>query len=76
MPVYYIDDDPQPNGDHLVHVSVCVNLPRDRTFVGEFYSSLLAVDEARRLRPTANGCNWCCAIAFMPGNRRSGSNDR
>ena len=71
MPVYYVDDDAHPNGDHLVHVSVCMHLPGNRTYVGEYYSSLLAVDEARSFRPTANGCSWCCATAYMPGDRRS-----
>ena len=59
---YYVNDHPQSNGDHEVHVPNCrfYHLMRSKTYLGEFDSCREAVRVAKVRYPTANGCIVCC----------------
>ncbi len=59
---YYVNNNPQPNGDHEVHTSTCQYFPimYNRTFLGEFESCHDAVREARNHHQKTNGCIHCC----------------
>lgn len=60
---YYVNNDPQYNGDHEVHDEYCIFLPskENRKYVGDFYSCKAAVTAAKNFYPTADGCKWCSA---------------
>ena len=60
MAAYFVNDDPQPNGDHEVHVSGCSHFPSRYTWVGEHDGCATAVAQANRSHAPANGCYWCC----------------
>ncbi len=59
---YYVNDIPQSNGDHEVHVEGCnyAYLMIRKTYLGEFDSCEDAVSVAKRRYPAANGCFYCC----------------
>jgi hypothetical protein len=61
MKKYYVNNNPQPNGDHEVHQENCIYLPyiQSKKYLGEFYSCAPAVAEAKRTYPTADGCAYC-----------------
>ena len=61
--MYYVNDNPQPNGDHEVHVTTCYYFPMmyNRTYLGDFETCHDAVGEAKKRYPKANGCIHCCA---------------
>lgn len=59
---YYVNDNPQPNGDHEVHVATCyyLHMISKRTYLGEFETCQDAVREVKKRYKTANGCMTCC----------------
>lgn len=59
---YYINNNPQPNGDYEVHISTCkyFHLMYNITYLGEFDTCHEAVREAKRRYYRANGCYHCC----------------
>lgn len=62
MHKYYVNTNPQPNGDHEVHKDhVCPTPadPRNRRDLGYFSSCWEAVRAARRFYVTADGCANC-----------------
>lgn len=59
MPIYYVNNRPQPNGDHEVHRDNCIYLPADRKELGFYLSCSDAIKVARRIYKTANGCVIC-----------------
>lgn len=61
MRKYYVNKNPQPNGDHEVHTESCswLNLVENKMYLGEFYNCHGAVQEAKKTYPTANGCYYC-----------------
>lgn len=59
MAKYYLNLNPQPNGDYEVHVEGCVFFPSDKVFLGEFSNCIPAVREAKKIRPKSNGCKTC-----------------
>lgn len=62
---YYINKNRQSNGDYEVHESKCsfLPLPENRIYLGDFYTCLEAVSEAKRRFPdyknNINGCFYC-----------------
>lgn len=58
---YYININQQSNGDHEVHHSFCSYLPdiKHRKHLGDFYSCIDALAEARKTYSTADGCKFC-----------------
>ncbi len=61
MASYYVNKNPQANGDHEVHRGSCDWLPEphNREFLGDFSSCRPAVQEAKRTYPRADGCKYC-----------------
>ena len=59
---YYVNDTPQTNGDHEIHVPTCYffSMIKNRTYLGEFETCYEAVHKAKKLYSTANGCIHCC----------------
>ncbi len=61
MARYYVNMNPQDNGDHEVHKSGCywLGLVKNKKFLGIYTSCTPAVKEAKKTYPTANGCYHC-----------------
>lgn len=62
MHQYYVNKNPQPNGDHEVHRVDNCPTPADeenREYLGLFESCHGAVAKAKEKYPTANGCANC-----------------
>jgi hypothetical protein len=61
MKVYYVNKNPQDNGDHEVHEEGCFKLPKyeNRLFLGYFSNCKDAVKEARKYYTKVNGCYYC-----------------
>ncbi len=60
---YYININPQPNGDHEVHKSDCGHLPLspNAIYLGKFANCYDAISKAKeRGYNTADGCYYCC----------------
>ncbi len=62
MAHYYVSKLPKANGDHEVHASTCISLPRaeDRLALGYHESSRKAVEYAVLNFRQAAGCKSCC----------------
>ncbi|MBV7532849.1 hypothetical protein [Chitinophaga sp. sic0106] len=58
---FYVSKIRQANGDHEVHEASCPKLPlsQNRVHLGEYYTCAEAVNAARKLFPTADGCKIC-----------------
>ena len=63
MAYYYVNRNPQPNGEHEVHKSGCKHMPNEqnRIFLGDFYTCFEAVRTAQKIYPNTNGCYYCCS---------------
>lgn len=61
MAKYYVNNSAQPNGDHEVHRDGCswLALIKSRKEIGEHYSCLSAVIEAKKTYTKSNGCIHC-----------------
>ena len=61
MSRYYVNDNPQSNGDHEVHKYGCywLGLVKSRTYVGDHPTCRGAVREAKKIYPKSNGCAHC-----------------
>ncbi|MGE7777779.1 hypothetical protein ACQKLP_23895 [Chitinophaga sp. NPDC101104] len=59
---YYVNNNPQPNGDYEVHVATCkfFTLMYNVTYLGEFDTCREAVREAKKRYQRTNGCYYCC----------------
>ncbi|MCB1669928.1 MAG: hypothetical protein R3F41_07720 [Gammaproteobacteria bacterium] len=62
MSSYFVEKTELLNGDHEVHIDGCHHMPMEtnRTYVGEFNHCIEAIEEAKSIYPTANGCFSCC----------------
>lgn len=62
---YYVNNNPQSNGDHEVHKDSCswLKLVQSKKYIGEFVSAHDAVREAKKFYSTADGCKYCCPEA-------------
>lgn len=63
MGYYYVNKNPQPNGDHEVHKEGCSWMPepQHKMLLGYFSNCYDAVREAKKIYPsTADGCHYCC----------------
>ncbi len=59
MSNYYVNQNSQANGDHEVHKEGCTYMPTNRLYLGDFNSCHPAVESAKKVYPTADGCYWC-----------------
>ena len=62
MSSYYVNKNPQSNGDHEVHTTGCQYLPeeKNRIHLGDFSGCALAVKAAKKYYLQADGCYYCC----------------
>jgi len=60
MPTYYVNNQPQPNGDHEVHVAGCAHFPGSWMSLGDHARCATAVAQANHTHRPANGCIHCC----------------
>jgi len=63
MEKYYVNDNPQPNGDHEVHKPSCYYFAqiKSKRYLGEYSSCHGAVRKAKEIYPQSNGCYYCCS---------------
>ena len=61
MKSYYVNRIEQVNGDHEVHTSDCIYLPKpeNRHYLGVFSNCRDAVVEAKKYYRQSNGCYYC-----------------
>jgi len=61
MSVYYVNIDPQSDGQHEVHKSECTHLAsrEDRLYLGIFRNCQDAIQEAEKHYPAVAACNSC-----------------
>ena len=59
MAKYYVNTNPQNNGDHEVHQEGCSWMPDERVFLGDYASCDAAVEAAKKYYPKSNGCYYC-----------------
>jgi hypothetical protein len=59
---YYVNLNPQSNGDHEVHTDDCRYLPTiwNRKYLGIHTDCKPALEEAKKTYATSNGCKNCC----------------
>ncbi len=62
--LYYVNKNPQTNWDHEVHTANCERLPNveNRIYLWSFESCKQAIQAAKRIYPTADGCAHCCPV--------------
>ena len=61
MSVYYVNKNPQVNGDHEVHKQGCNYMPDDlnKVYLGDYLSCRSAVTKALEFYSKSNGCFHC-----------------
>jgi hypothetical protein len=61
MDRYYVNDQPQPTGEHEVHKESCTHGPssQNQKYLGEFSNCKAAVAEARKIYDEVDGCYFC-----------------
>ena len=61
MATYYVNKNPQSNGDHEVHKSGCGHSPdpQNRQSLGDHSSCSSAVRKAKSYYNQVNGCYYC-----------------
>lgn len=61
MPVYYVNRNAQPTGEHEVHKEGCYRMPelQNRIYLGYFLNANDAVIEARKYFNKVDGCYYC-----------------
>ena len=60
---YYVNDNPQPTGEHEVHKSDCswLKIARSKTPLGDFASCGGAMIAARKIYSNVDGCAFCAS---------------
>ena len=68
MRAYWVDDAPQLNGNHEVHVESCVYLPNydRRTSLGAHADCWEALAKAKAYFDRVNGCKRCSTGCHTP----------
>ena len=59
MAHYFVDNRPQSDGAHAVHAKGCRHMASDKQYLGEFFSLLHAIMEARKSYWATCGCAHC-----------------
>lgn len=62
MASYYVHKQTDDEGDHEVHKTGCIKMPKEenRIYLGEFSNCWDAVNAAKRIYSNSNGCYYCC----------------
>ncbi len=60
---YYVNNNPQPNGDHEVHTADCIHLDqiKYKLYLGLFDNCEDAVKKAKTTHAQSNGCAFCAS---------------
>ena len=59
MAHYFVDNRPQSDGAHAVHAKGCNHMASDKQYLGEYFSLLHAIMEARKSYWATSGCTYC-----------------
>ena len=59
MAHYFVDNRPQSDGSHAVHAKGCGHMAMDKQYLGEYFSLLHALMEARKTFWATCGCSHC-----------------
>jgi len=59
MSHFFINNHPEPDGTHEVHLVGCKRMPSDKRYLGNFYSVSEALIEARQEFWQSGGCERC-----------------
>ncbi len=61
MAKYYVNTNPQANGDHEVHKDGCSRMPEpaNRLYLGDFSNCRDAVQAAKKHYAKSDGCYYC-----------------
>lgn len=59
MSHFFINNHPEPDGSHEVHLVGCKRMPADKRYLGNFYSVSEALIEARQEFWQSSGCERC-----------------
>jgi hypothetical protein len=59
MSHFFINNFPQPDGNHEVHLVGCKRMPADKRYLGNYYSVSEALIEARKDFWQPSGCERC-----------------
>jgi hypothetical protein len=62
MPLYYVNDNDQPTGEHEVHKDGCSWLAKvvSKTSLGLHTSCHGAIAKAKTIYSNVDGCAYCC----------------
>ena len=62
MPIYLVNKEAQPTGEHEVHETTCDHLPYswNRQDLGWHLNCQSAVQAAKAYYSNVDGCYWCC----------------
>ncbi len=71
MAHFFIDNFPQADGNHEVHLVGCKRMPTDKRYLGNCFSVSEALIEARKEFWTSSGCERCARE--QPGTSSIGS---
>jgi hypothetical protein len=59
MAHYFVDNRPQSDGAHAVHAKGCKHMASDKQYLGEYFSLLHAIMEARKSFWATSDCSHC-----------------
>jgi hypothetical protein len=59
MAHYFVDNRPQSDGAHAVHAKGCRHMASDKQYLGEYFSLLHAIMEARKSYWATSSCSHC-----------------
>ena len=61
MPIYYVNKNAQPTGEHEVHKVDCSRLPDldNRVYLGSHTDCHGAIEEAKKHYSNVDGCYYC-----------------
>ena len=60
MNYYYVNKNPQANGDHEVHQLTCYYMPAEKIALGFYMTAKEAVEAAKVYYLNVDGCFYCC----------------
>lgn len=56
---FYVNNKPQPNGEHVVHTRDCWVLPNDRKYIGRYPTFNDALQGAKDHYTNIGSCSYC-----------------
>lgn len=56
---FYVNNKPQPTGEHVVHTRDCWVLPNDRKYIGRYPTFDEAIQGAKDYYTSVDRCSYC-----------------